>query len=146
MKTRPIEQETLQSLREMFVREVDFLRIEAAHIKVIGSRVKRFEERIHSGEALIRELDRSFGTDSVDTAESPPSPVCVTPWGVRAQELEPIHGSYCVYAAWLAWIEAWNERQGDNMRIDLDRIDSTALFAAFQSACSETRLSEEGKL
>ncbi len=61
----------------------------------------------------------------------------VMPWDARAKELEDLEGTYCVYAAWEEWIEGWNDRQSDSMRIDLDAIDKIALFSAFMAACSE---------
>ena len=48
--------------------------------------------------------------------------------------LEPIEGPYCVYAAWKEWVEAWNEKQSENMQLDLDSIDKTVLFSAFHAA------------
>ena len=63
----------------------------------------------------------------------------VMPWGARADELEATEGPYCVYAAWREWIDAWNERQSDNLQLDLDSVDKLALFSAFQSACFESR-------
>ena len=75
-------------------------------------------------------------TKEVTTA---PVDAVVMPWDARAVELIPIHGPYCVYAAWCEWFEAWNDRQSDNMQLDIDDLNRTALFSAFQTACSETR-------
>lgn len=61
----------------------------------------------------------------------------VAPWDARSRELEATEGPYCVYAAWCEWIEAWNDRQSDSFYMDLDSLDKTALFAAFQAAFSD---------
>jgi len=62
----------------------------------------------------------------------------VAPWDARAIELEPIHGPYAVYDAWCEWFDAWNEKRSENMQLDIDDVDKTALFSAFQSAIGET--------
>lgn len=64
----------------------------------------------------------------------------VMPWDKRALELEPIEGTYCHYAAWKEWFEAWNARQSSAFLLDLTEVDTVALYAAFCAACSECSL------
>jgi hypothetical protein len=61
----------------------------------------------------------------------------VMPWDKRAIELEPIEGHYCHYAAWKEWFASWNARQSSVLELDIDELDTVALYAAFCAACSE---------
>lgn len=61
----------------------------------------------------------------------------VMPWDKRAIELEPIEGHYSHYAAWKEWFAEWNARQSSALELDLDELDTVALYAAFCAACSE---------
>lgn len=59
------------------------------------------------------------------------------PWDKRAAELEATEGCYCHYSAWKEWFEAWNSRQSPAMELNMDELDTVALYAAFCAACSE---------
>lgn len=59
------------------------------------------------------------------------------PWDKRATELESTEGHYCHYAAWKEWFASWNERQSSALELDIDELDTVALYSAFCDACSE---------
>lgn len=61
----------------------------------------------------------------------------VMPWDKRAIELEATEGHYCHYAAWKEWFAAWNAKQSSALELDIDELDTVALYAAFCAACSE---------
>lgn len=66
-------------------------------------------------------------------------PDVVSPWDKRASELEPSEGTYCHYAAWKEWLDAWNARQSSALELDMDVLDMVALYCAFCAAVAESK-------